>query len=425
MASPRLLEVPGDMQWLAFSTDGAHLAAVAGDQPISRNVALAWEVATGQEVLRLDLGPEACAQFVPATKELALLSRRELILWSLGEGRQIATKTLWQPQVSLIALPDGRLGSVSVDRPYYDDDERPPEPDTIRIIRVEDGEGVIEATGTDKFQLAFVPTLNLLAIANFEHLHTTTLGLWDLAGQECVAGLDGSDADASECCWFSPDGRRIAWISNERGMIRLLEIDEVERRWRTKWEIPRPSAWAASIDLGARGGSVAAWASEVEEETNKVLSTHVIAIDGATGQERWRRAIEGKCYDVALSPDESLVAAIVARVGNWYKDPDAFTLMVMDAATGAEVMTETSPARKSSQLIQHRRRLNFSPDGAWIAVNHTRHVELWQVMKKEEVVKVEEVARVEEGHEGHEGQEGQEGHEGQEGQEGGEGPGAA
>jgi hypothetical protein len=194
--------------------------------------------------------------------------------------------------------------------------------------------------------------------------------------------LDAAAANVSEFAWFSADGMRVAWINNAKSVIRLLEIDAAEKTWKPKWEIPRPSAWANSIDFGARGGTVAAWSSDVEEGTNKVLATHVIAIDAATGQERWRRAVDGKCYDVALSSDEALVAAIVGRVADYHKDgADAFTLRVFEAATGADYMIETNAARKGSLLIQHRQRINFSPDGKRIAVNHTDHVEFWRVVR--------------------------------------------
>ena len=60
-------------------------------------------------------------------------------------------------------------------------------------------------------------------------------------------------------------------------------------------------------------------------------------------------------------------------------DASEFSLSIWDLITGSKLGAFASPSKKTNLLFHRPTGMEFSPDGTWIAVNHLKHVEIWDV----------------------------------------------
>ncbi|MCP3957955.1 MAG: hypothetical protein GY719_08895 [bacterium] len=195
---------------MAFSSDGARLAVVSSDQPISW-----WNIETGEAVANLEgrsSGAEGLALSPDGTR-LAELDGDIIRLSDVEIGEAVAVLEGHRRRVLDLALsPDGRhLAYRSSDG-------------SIRLWNVEMGESVATLGGRDRAVLgfAFSPDGNLLAYGSEDHM----IRLRNVEAGKHVATLAGH-TDGVVTLAFSPDGALLA-SGSSAGSIRMWDVETGE-----------------------------------------------------------------------------------------------------------------------------------------------------------------------------------------------------
>jgi WD40 repeat protein len=341
---------------LAFSPDGARLATADFDHTVTL-----WETATGETLLRLELGHIESASsiyslaFSPDGKTLAcprddntlalLEAATGKVLRKLDGHRRADDLPPVNSQVTAVAYsPDGRLlASSSWDR-------------TVKLWDPATGQeratllGHTHSVGA----VAFAPDGRKLASAGWDH----TLRLWEVPSGRLLLTLDfpGREPDMTlNSLAFNPDGTVLA-AGNADGRIRFW--DPATGQERTTVEAHGPSldtdnSGVRSLAFSPDGSRLASGATD---RTLKVWET-----------AGWRllrqfRGHEGAVGAVAFAAGGRQLIS-VARDS---------TIKFWDATSDPEVSRLPDPGESAEYVL-------LSPDGAMALAQAGRRVTLWDV----------------------------------------------
>ncbi|MCL7454245.1 MAG: WD40 repeat domain-containing protein [Anaerolineae bacterium] len=270
-----------NLRAIAFSPDGARLAAVSGD-----GKGKVWQVADGQELT--GFGPETGTSigalgFAPDGQTLASAAM-DVQFWQLPEGRLTATLEGYFPPVSdVTSSADGAMVAAVTAAPWG-------------------GEGNVwlleTATGSRRRLPVEGAAISLALAPDGSHL---ALGMWDSSVQllelpdgELVQTMTGHPAQVQSVA-FSPDGRLLAsssmeearlWHTNDGSPIHVLEV-------------PR-GGWIESAVFSPDGDLLAALASD-----GRVFLWQVL---GGERLKTLQARDDGWSGQLAFSPDGASVA---------------------------------------------------------------------------------------------------------------------
>jgi WD40 repeat protein/transcriptional regulator with XRE-family HTH domain len=347
---------------VAFSPDGTRLATASNDK-----TAKVWDAATGQELLTLrgHTSPLAAVTFSPDGMYVATASHdTSAKLWNAMTGQELHTFAGHSGWVLSVAFsPDGnRLATASLDR-------------TAILWDTATGEELLILHGHSDgvTSVAFSPDGKGLATTSLDG----KTKVWNVfTGQELftLAGHTGWVVDVA----FSPDGKHLATAS----------YDGTAKVWNTSLSrellslsIPNPSHSPAdyfAVALSPDGARVAAGFSngpvklwDVSNSLNGGLPTGKEILTLSSSSEGIRRlAFSPEC----ISPPDANAKQCGARLATAAMDG---SLHIWDAATGEELLTLRGHNDKINDLT-------FSPDGEQLATvgtdsNFSARVRVWDV----------------------------------------------
>jgi WD40 repeat protein len=226
---------------------------------------------------------------------------------------------------------------------------------------------------------------------------STRVVVWDAAdGRELYSwpGLSGKKLMtlpgglvllSSQFVHFSPDGTRVAAVfstpgDNAEGAQSLLKI----------WDAATGKEVASVNDSASLYFQLAFRADGKQLVTSSRSShdgpTDVVRLwDAATGAELKTLRLPGAGIGIALSPDGSRVATVMAPAPGLVK-----TVRITDVATGAEVHTLNAPDVAG---------VDFSPDGRRLATfanlpGTQGPVKVWDTATGQELLTIKDVARL-------------------------------
>lgn len=341
LGTPRLFH-PDALQFL-FLPDGK--ALVAADSAGAR----LWEVGSGRErrrfeaPLRRPFPARAHALAVsPDGKFIAAAySDNAVRVWDVDRGKEVCQLGRKSPAARLAFGPDGRLAAWG-------------QPGPIEVWDVRVGKcllrwGQLQAVD----QLLYSPDGKDLVTVHREppNWRARVFTRWDAAtGRELarntVAGESLFGARAS------PDGRLLAWPTDDGKVIRLLDPWTGKELGRTEGEASYPAFLAFSADgrlltSSSRDGVARVW-------------------DTATGKRRYRVKVPGETRRVSLSPDGKVLAAQTGR---------GQEILLVDVASGE--LLHSFGGHRSGPLT-----VAFGPDGKTVATtsrdaSHAQPVRDW------------------------------------------------
>ncbi len=192
-------------------TDASNLAS--GDARYTLHL---WNVITKKVELEVAL-EELCLglAFAPDGRTLVISTKNHITLWSVPEGRKLASYPC--PQNNLVATtafavtPDSKLAAYGLPLKQ------------VRVLDLQAGKELWSAQVSMQFitALAFSPDGKTLASA--AGFGEKTIRLWDVAtGQEIRPALEGHDSFVSSIV-FLPDGKRLASGSGDQ-TIRIWDV---------------------------------------------------------------------------------------------------------------------------------------------------------------------------------------------------------
>jgi RNA polymerase sigma factor (sigma-70 family) len=378
----------------AFAPDGTTLAAISYGKTWDPAVTL-WDVTAGKPIRHIPgVEPTACCVSFSADGKLLAVGtewRLHVQLFETATGREVR-RFRSAPGVARLAFaPDGKYlaaagtaGTVAVwDVPTGEPAACSPDPDgSVSGLRFTDDRHLLVAAsdlavrdwraGRVVRRLADLQTpepgwfalssdLRLAAQSNADG----TIRLLDADTGNLVRTLPGHTAPGvgwqTQAMLFSPDGRRLFSCGHDR-TLRVWDVAAgTELRKLALGDTPARDRLAVTPD-----GSLLATLDGGNGNTAAVRLWDV-----ATGRERRRLAVKGSAFDVAFSPDGTLLAC--AGVDPTAVPQKPGTVILWETATGAEV-------RVLSGLEGAVTRLAFSADGRCLATGGPdATVRLWEV----------------------------------------------
>jgi WD40 repeat protein len=282
---------------VTFSPDSQRVATVTDKVRV-------WEVASGQEVLRLKEA-RGCVAFSPDGRRLAAPSRGDVVVWdaaSSTEGRQAGGRQLFRikaelpTRISGLAFsPDGlRLASPGKDGSVKIWDVSGGTDDlTVPLLSLEGSSRLVKG-------LAYSPDGQRLACGGEDQ----AVRIWDLsAGRGTVVApvLTLKTGYLVQSVAFSPDGSRVV----SAGLGETVDVWDVST---TRGEVSAPL-------LTFKGHTGAVWGVAFSPDGGRLASagsdTTVKVWETATGQELLSfKAQTGPFTAVSWSPDGRRLAAV-------------------------------------------------------------------------------------------------------------------
>lgn len=107
--------------------------------------------------------------------------------------------------------------------------------------------------------------------------------------------------------------------------------------------------------------------------------------DAISGSEINSFLLAGKCFCFGVSPDTSILAAVIADVKRDFSpitdNAPEYVFTVWDIPSGQMRAGLKSSNQESNLLSYFPETLRFSPCGRWVAVRHPKHVEVWDLQE--------------------------------------------
>jgi WD40 repeat protein len=329
--------------FVGFSGDGRTLTSVGGTE------FRVWDNASGRMLRRVPVTPAGiCAAAMSPDGNVLAVSPEDALgregtvvsLWDVATGKQLRRiKTFGEPVVSLAFSPDGkrlascgwcdssvRLWDAATGEPLAEFVKPTGEPDSVG-----DRQGIYVRS----FSLAFSP--------DGKHLVTSTergiVRLWRVSDGKVVWSAKGQERTPNGVVAFSPDGRMVAWETDDKEIC-LAEAATGKELRRVEGFHNGVShlAWSPDCRVLAAappGGTVRIW----DPATGKKLGP----LQGSADGESW----------LAFSPNsKTLAGSFESCLRRW------------DVNTGNELADPGEPFFPVGLLA-------FSPDGEILATQDT------------------------------------------------------
>jgi WD40 repeat protein/predicted Ser/Thr protein kinase len=359
-----------------LSPDGSRLATIRVLEDKREDIDL-YEVASGKRTALLAAHKAKiwAITFSQDSTRLASADDAGLVcVWDATTGARIASCPHPRKVLSLAFRPDGaRLVTTSADGIV-----RQWDPATSRQV-----EPAFDHHSGEVLAAAYSPDGEWVASGGTDR----TIRLWRATGQREIAVLHGHTGAVSELA-FTPDGRRLASVSQERGPWRAdhsvgtWEVDFGSSlpvlRGHTKYVYPVACSpdgrWIASGDWDnvlrlwdARTGEVCA-----EIDNGDIVKTLAYSPDGSwlvSARQEWLQvwdAATGRRLKEIKAPAPNILAVAF--------HPDGATLAALDGSGGGTIFNATTGvevARLRLGASHDTRALAYSPDGRWLAGTST------------------------------------------------------
>lgn len=262
--------------------------------------------------------------------------------------------------------------------------------------------------------------------------HGGVMSVWNAAtGDEVLSGAGSESHRKFNGAAFSPDGKQVC-RGETNGWVRIYDLDQVPpqsvREWRTPGESPVTTvAWAPTGDAVAltleeftvaicdvATGRVrwsrqfpaqiwnVTWDNPLDWLVLQTGEDRVLALAAATGQEvhRYNQITDGRTMSLIDPRGEMLVTSRL-NYGTKFFDPHTGAQLIGDKSSGWHLHFDAAGLRLGSLLEERRplwlewspapirrelfspgdpfiyQRLEFSPDGRWLASLNLTEVLLW------------------------------------------------
>ena len=372
-----ILEHNDNVHCVAFSPDGRLLAS-GGYQGKVR----LWDVAEQKQLAMLHAHTDAVNSvvFSPDGRNLTSSSSCAVRVWDVEGRKQVGGVEGYSGRVSSVAFsPDGKLlASGSWDK-------------TVRLWDVQGQEqvGVLQGHKNAVWSVAFSPDGELLASGGTWPGSPNTIRLWNIQKQMQVGGL--RYAKTVRCVAFSPDGRLLAWGSDDK-TVHLWNVEEQEQVGVLQGHEESVRCIAFSPDgktlaSGSYGVTIRLWDVQEQKQVG-VLKGHTEGVysvafspDGETlasgshdmtirlwdvQEQKQVGALKGHTwtvYSVAFSPDGKLLISS--------SDDETVRLWNVEEQTQVGLLQSDAGSVVS---------VAFSPDGKWLVSGcRSGAVSLWEV----------------------------------------------